>query len=413
MKRIELKSKAFKSSMVIVNCMVIFWLSLACNEIEKVKYDTDSAPPGQVFDVVIENMPGGAVIAYSLPNDDDLLYVKVIYSMSDGTKTEKKSSVYTTQIMVEGLGRSSRQTVQLICGDRNGNESAPYSVEIEPLDSPIYSIQESIQMSADFGGIEISWDNPLKENIVLTIYEMNESNRFIEAQNVYSSGSIGKYSLRGYLPEEKTFAVSVRDRWNNITDMTTGTFTPYFEEMADKQKFLRWNPSGIPYQSGINSADRIEYLWDGIYGSSAITNVYSTNNENPLPTSITFNMGQLLVLNRIKVWQRMSYLPFGGYNVKKFQVWGSPHPYVNENFDTWIFLGDFTSEKPSGSPAGINTTEDLAYAASGEEYIIQANRDTPVQYIRIHCTELWGGGSTNAQFAELEFYGQIIAYSNP
>ena len=387
--------------------VVFMGLMMSCGELEKGQYATDSIPPGQVSNVEVENVPGGAVLTYHLPDDDDLLYVKVLYTMSDGTQAEQKGSGYTSKLVIEGLGLSAKQTVQLICGDRSGNESAPVSAEIEPLDAPIYDILKSLQITEDFGGVRFTWDNPLKASIILTLYVLNEKGSFEELQNVYSSLPEAKYSIRGYhYGEEKTFGVVVKDRWNNKTEMISGAFMPLFEEQLERTKFRRWNPPGIPYME-LNATWTLENLWDGLLVDPG----YSTP-AVALPVSITFNLGQRAKLNRIKVYQRQGEdanrvpLLFGWGNFRDFQVWGSPTPDVTEDFSKWILLGDFTSVKPSGLPSGQLTEEDVAYGTAGEEYIIEDNNDVPVQYVRVHVMSTHGG-ITNVQAWEMEFFGLI------
>lgn len=376
----------------------------ACGEIERGQYATDKVPPGQVSNVQVENIAGGAIITYTVPDDDDLLYVKAVYKMSDGTRAEQKSSTTNPRIVVEGLGRSQKQTIQLICGDRSSNESAPYSVEIEPLDAAIYAILESVEIFEDYGGIRITWDNPLKASIVLTSYILDEaSGTYLEIENVYSASPEGKYNVRGFPATKRTFAVGIRDRWNNKTDRRSGEYTPYFEEKLDRLKFGRWNPPGIPYVQ-LDNDWSLERLWDGLLANPG----WSSNHSTALPMSITFNLGQTALLNRIKVFQRTTGDQlFTGYNTKKFQLWASPTPNVTADFATWLYMGEFTSVKPSGLPLGQLTEEDIAYGAAGEDYVVEENRDIPVQYIRIHIFETHGGSNV-AQFFELEFYGRII-----
>ena len=406
---LKIKSAAFdwlrQRSNLIPMIMGLIIACISCGDEKRGWYATDNVPPGQVFNVNHDNVPGGAIITYSVPADDDLLYVRALYQMSDGRQVEQRSSAYTTKIVVEGLGRSKKQTVHLICGDRSGNESEPYPVDIEPYDSPIYDIKESIDINEDFGGIRLNWKNPLKERIVLDLYVKDKDGTFVEVESVYSASATGKYNLRGFPSEEALFGVTVRDRWGNKSDMIGGVFTPFFEEKLDRLKFGRWNPPGIPYIDLVGSGWTIERLWDGLLVDPG----FSLPNTIVLPHSITFNMGQMAYLGRLKVWQRTSADQlYSGFNTKRFQVWGSSHPDVNADFATWIFLGDFTSIKPSGLPLGQMTEEDVAYATAGEDYPIQENSDIPVQYIRVHMMETWGGGTGAAQFYEMEFYGKII-----
>jgi hypothetical protein len=377
---------------------------VACKEEERGQYAVDKVPPGQVTDVHAENLPGGALISYTVPKDNDLLYVKVVYTLSDGTKAEQKSSAYTPQVKVEGLGYGHPQTVQLICGDRSGNESVPLDVAIEPLDSPIYDILKSVEMKEDFGGIKVTWDNPLTDNIVLTMSVLDTlSEQFIEFQNVYTNLPAGKYNLRGFPARERVFAVSVRDRWNNRTDVVSGAYTPRFEQQFDPKKFGKWNPPGIPYYQ-LDASWSIDKLWDGKLADPGFSLPQTVN----LPVSITFDMGQTGVLNRIKVYQRTSSSQlYAGYNVRMFQLYGSPTSNVNADFTSWFYMGEFESQKPSGLPLGQISQEDIDYATAGEDYQVEINNDVPVRYIRVHILETWSGGISVGQFYELEFFGQL------
>ena len=89
-------------------------LLVACNEDFIGQYPVDNVAPASVSDVRVENLPGSAMISYSLPNETDLLYVKAVYTDSHGVKTEVKSSVFKDNVVLKGFGRSKKQTVQLV-----------------------------------------------------------------------------------------------------------------------------------------------------------------------------------------------------------------------------------------------------------------------------------------------------------
>ena len=377
---------------------------LACTEEDRGQYPLDSVAPGKISSVSVTNHPGGALISYAIPGDDDLLYVKALYKLDDGTPMEQKASAYVTQIEIEGLGLAKNQTIQLISGDRSQNESDPVNVEISPLESPIYDILNSIVLKADFGGVYLSWNNPLKSEIVLSVSVMENNNQFTEIQNIYSKASVGKFNIRGFSVEERVFAVFIRDRWMNKTDVVSQALTPLYEEQLDNTQFARWNPQGIPYIELPNWGWTIEKIWDGqlSYASAG----YSFPGTVVLPHSFTMDLGQIAQLGRVKLFQRATgdQLYTGG-NIKKFQLWGSATPDVNADFSTWTLLGDFESIKPSGSATGIKTQEDIDYATAGEDYTIE-NSTVPVRYLRFHIEKTWGG-SPAMQLFEAEFYGKV------
>ena len=80
------------------------------------------------------------------------------------------------------------------------------------------------------------------------------------------------------------------------------------------------------------------------------------------------------------------------------------HTNVNENTDTWIYIGTYESYKPSGLPHGQVSDEDKAFALAGEEYKVDIT--TPaVRYLRFKINKTWGNANY-MQLMEVEFYGQ-------
>lgn len=177
-------------------------------------------------------------------------------------------------------------------------------------------------------------------------------------------------------------------------------------KLLDKSKFVRWNPPGIPYQSLVNWPNfEIEFIWDGKYGKDY--SGFGMPLGTVLPASFTFDTGQTAKLSHFKVYQ----IEYGdqlyiGYNTKKFELWGSATPDVNEDFATWIYLGSYESIKPSGLPYGEKTQADIDYALAGHDYTIQENMGTPIRYIRFNILELFNGLEAG-QVSEIEMWGEI------
>lgn len=382
----------------------ILFLSIlsSCKEEERGQYPVDSIPPGQVTNIEVENVPGGAIVSYTIPDDDDLLYVKVDYFLDNGRPMEMKASAYANSLEIEGLGKSREQQVTITAVDRSANASAPVNVTIHPLDAPIFEVLKTVTVRDDFGGIRIDWENPLRADVVLTVSTPDVTNELVEVENFYSNARAGFGNLRGYPAEEKTFAIHLRDRWGNMTDTLVGQYHPLHEEILDRSKFRKWNPPGIPYVDLGWPEWTINGLWDG---NTAIG--FSLSSTVTLPHSITFDMGQTAKVSRFKLFQRTSggQLYTGG-NVKRFKLYGSDHPGVSDDPTTWHFLGNFESYKPSGLPLGQTTAEDLAYAGvAGEDYNLDL--DAPrIRYIRMEVEATWGG-SRAVQIMELQFFGDI------
>ena len=106
-----------------------------------------------------------AIITYTLPQDEDLLYVKAVYSLKEGVMSESRSSVYSDTLKVEGFGDTREREVKLIAVDRSKNESPEVVTKINPLEPPIAKIGETLDLIADFGGVQATWENPDRAEI--------------------------------------------------------------------------------------------------------------------------------------------------------------------------------------------------------------------------------------------------------
>lgn len=393
-----------KTSKYLIIFLIIVGAFNRCEEEQRGQIPLDSTPPQQITSISVENVPGGAIISYIIPEDDDLLYVKAIYTLNNGQKMEQKASAYSNKLEIVGIGKSRKQTVQIITGDRSKNESKPLEVEIHPLDSPIYDIMNSMLVRDDFGGISLLWNNPLGADIVISIDTLNQDNKYVSAGSIYTKSIKGKANVRGYPPVERVFAVSIRDRWNNTTDTVSGLYLPICEEQLDRRKFARWNPPGIPYQQ-YGSDWRIENIWDGRGSTEGIG--YGWPLTAQMGESWTMDLGQLAKLSRFKIYQRATQEQlYTGANIKSFEFFGSPHRNVSDDESTWIYIDAYESFKPSGLPMGQISDEDYAYAVAGEEYSVDVSIP-PVRYLRFKINKTWGGASY-MQLMEIEFFGQLL-----
>lgn len=368
----------------------------ACNDDERGQYPIDSVAPAKLASAWVEkNIPGGAIIGYNIPEEEDALYVKANYTLDDGTSMELKSSIYINRITIEGIGRSREVPVVLTVVDRSQNESEPVTVIANPLDSPIYEIANSLNVQEDFGGISLTWDNPEQVPIVIDVYKSNENEDEQMVDRFYSGTREGKVNVRGQESIETTFSVTIHDRWGNTTAPISGIYTPIFEEEIDKSKFRRWNPPGLPYDA--QAAWPIEGAWDGLLSAPGFA---------ARVPYFTFDMGQVAKISRFKIHNRSEQtLCYNHAMLRLFEVWGSDTPNVTDSFDDWQLLGYFEVTKPSGLPVGQLTTEDVQYAAiDGIDFEVE---DSPyIRYLRFHSIETWGLNA-GIQFMELTFWGSV------
>jgi hypothetical protein len=381
-------------------------LLASCKEDYIGQFPVDGIAPKQVTAVQVENLPGTVRIKYELPDEADLLYVKAIYTSSLGVRKEVRASVFSNVLVIPGFGRSKKDTIQLISVDRSQNESVPVPVEIEPEDSPIYAIGDSMKVSNAFGGIKFKWKNPMKAQIITAVYrELN--GQVILMNNFYSSVADFTSAIRGLDSINYNIAIVVKDTYGNVTDTLKKTQKPLFEAMLPSATQFKELALSLNYKISVWSGTW-STLWDGKKGTiSSGVSCYYLDIANPPQPYFTFDLGKSYILSRMKIWQRLEYA-YVLHNPRYFEIWGTNDINVGlnaESFDGWTRIGNFQSKKPSGNDENATiTAEDKVFVAAGEEFEFE-DMQAPVRYIRFRSIQNWT--KTNAiHIAEMEFYGQ-------
>ena len=112
---------------------------LGCKDEGRIDHIDDSAPaPLPVTVLEVTSKPGGAVIKYEIPDDDNLLGVKVVYTRNNEL-CESKASRYVDTLVVEGFGNTLPQEVKLYSVGVNEKLSEPVTTTIQPLLPPVQS----------------------------------------------------------------------------------------------------------------------------------------------------------------------------------------------------------------------------------------------------------------------------------
>lgn len=368
----------------------------------------DDVAPAQVTNIQIERKPGGAIISYSTPDDKNLLYVKAVYTLADGTVKETKSSFYKNFVEIEGFADTTEYTANIYSVSRGENMSEPVQVTFRPLRSPIEIAFEAMTMKKTFGGVRIYFENPHEADLRFMVLTKDSLGDIIPADAYYTKRKDGSFAVRGYKPEERWFGVCISDRWNNRTDTLSGIYTPIFEEQMDKSLFKEMKLQGDTYEGHISST--MANLWNDKYGAGQRTgeHIFHTKPGTGLPQWFTFDMGVTALLSRVKVHHRYGDTYDGSYtggDPKVYEIWGSNNPDTDGGWENWTLLTTCVSVKPSGSPQDVVTAEDVQFAGvDGEEFEFPEGIP-PVRYIRFKILKVWGI-LDHMYLAEVTMYGE-------
>jgi hypothetical protein len=356
---------------------------------------------------VLRNTPGGAVLAYELPENVDIQYIKAEFITSSGRVRNVITSAYLDTLAISGLGDTSPRTIRLYTVNRKESVSQPVEVTINPLTPPIESIRNSLDFSVDFGGFLLQFkDNDAKEEVSIYVLKQTEDqDELIEHQILYTSQQNATLTVRGLPPDENMFGVYVRDRWDNVSDTLFFSLTPWREDYLDKKLFkaisvagdVGWNfYNGVPGRT-----------FDDVVGNG---NYAHTNFPVEFPHRYTLDLGVTVKLSRFLFWQRPGADVLYQHGAPKYyRVYGRADDpgagNVNDPLDGWTLLMECRSFKPSGLPLGQNSSEDESYAAAGEEFSLPRDIED-IRYLRFEMLESWSGMLCSV-ISELAFYGEV------
>lgn len=388
---------------------VLILLVSGCSEESHQAYGSDNDPPGKVTITSIENVAGGAIIKFTPPSDEDLLYISGKYENEKGEKKQVIVSAYIDSLNINGFGKIGIFDVEVSAFDLGNNQSKIEIVEISPLEAPIHEILRSIDGSQDFGGINISYENPSGANVSLNMSVLNDSSELEFKESFYTSQKNSSYSFRGYDPVATTFVIYVEDQWGNQTETKSFEITPLKDVFIEKSF---WSVVPMPGDESFSeygfSANQI---WDGSW-----SNQWNCGHTNflSLPHQLTLDLGQRVRLNRFKLYQRGGSELYKHGNPKIFEIYGRENldnlPIYDSSKpgDGWILLGKFESFKPSGLPPGSNTEEDYLFQDNGEDFVFEfESQNREIRYIRFINIESWNNQMVTV-IGELSFWGGVI-----
>lgn len=436
---------------------VLFW---GCTEVQDWSDPLDNTPPGEITNVRVENINGGAILHYTLPNDSDLLGAKAVYTFSeDEEPLEVYSSAFKDSIVLEGYADTNEHVVQLYAVDKSNNLSQPIPVTIRPLTAPVVLVRETLTAQATFSGVRAIWENPLKKPISIALYTINSSGDKEFFERHYSSAENGGYTFREFASTEQTFYLEVQDRWGHIATPLDTVLTPLYEVQIQGMigTTYRWDLydydnsiyRGDPIQANAGSQSvyrgRVRNLYDGttwdnsayFYFRSPTMNQYvpgASSSIYTVPAYMTIDMGVAAKYSRFKYFTRGRTPVYSAWSWYEFEVWGTNDPKkVNEIGDgsqadnlkywtawpeaggtdawkeDWELLADCEITFPSGTPNNVpqvESAEDIAFVMDGFGFDIDPDMtDKAFRYIRFVLKKNNTDNVPYIQWSELQFWG--------
>jgi hypothetical protein len=387
-----------KKYLILLIGMLAFF---ACSEEGHLPISENKGKPAQVTNVVATPIHGGAVISYKIPDTDDLLAVKAVYSQQGGKQREVMASFYTDTLRLEGLIDTQPHEALIYTISRAQVLSDPVKVTFTPLESPLSMLVKSVQIVPDFGGATFKWENSANALFVFDLLAENDEGIMMSAKVLQNKSDSVEYTIRGYDTTPRKFAINITDMFGNESGLIYPQgerLIPLLEEKLDKHVMRFMHLDG---DSGFN-------IWGGmdLFMIDDDVNTFGHSTPYDWPPYLTIDLGRKAKLSRIVIHQRLfQNMYYNGANWSMFDVYrcNIPTPSQNANPTEWERIMNCKMEKPSGMAIGECTNEDLRQARNGDSFTFPRDIE-PIRYVRLCVTQTWG--YFNYSFnSEITFYG--------
>ena len=343
----QYKNKNMKSVIYFWIGMVLLMVTSCVQPPEWLKVENET--PSNVSNVTVDPIFGGAIVRYTTPQERGLLGVKVAYTLTNGEFRERFSSVGVDSVLLEGFGDTNEYQATIYTVHQSGNLSSGLPVTIQPLEPVLVNIRQTLQTENVFGGIALNWENPLEQQIRVSLYWFNpERMEWVLFNNYFSSGKNGRVVSRPFTAERHQFRVEMYDRWMNSVEPFEFEGNPWPEyELASKENdrylwgiydemFVTWRGdisnfvyprpftlaldgrlphenSALMWQPGDDGANMLEYTGDNV--------------TMPWPLYFTVDFGREQIFSRINFRSaNYTYVPiFYAWHPSDFEIWGANH----------------------------------------------------------------------------------------
>lgn len=375
----------------------------SCTEKQLEPITKSLGKPAVPTEINVEPISGGVVISYRVPNVEDILGVKAVYSLSDGKQREVISSYYNDRVQIMGYDDMDEHHAVLYTVNRAMELSDPVTVEFVPLESSISKVSKSMKIVRDFGGAQYSWTNEERESVTMEILTNDELGNMVAMKIMSTASKTGTFALRGYDVQPRWFAAVLRDNYGNVSD----TIYPR-NELGEKiqiaplyEQKLNKSPMRVMILDNDASFSDFGASNENVIDDNLETFGHSSNGT--MPASITIDLGEYVKLSRVVIHQRNNDY-YGWGNPRTFEVYSSENePDRSGDWGQWTKLLNCEVIKPSGMPSGTVTDEDIEAAKEGHDFSFDIDQE-PLRYLRFKFTSVWTS-STFCHFAELTFFG--------
>lgn len=401
--------KAFKTNLIFLGILSVFFLS-ACGDDVEGRISINDSAPAQVTNVNTAAGPGEVYLTWTGPNDPSFMYTKIEYTNSKGLAKyllvahDKSEADGTYKATVSGFANTDAVTFALYACSVRGNNKGALEVTANPGTPAFAAVAESISIEPDYGGVNVSWTNEsvAAVNIVLNYQAKGDASKAGSYRFKVGAGTSGtrfvplSIGTAEYLSGQAcTINVTTEDDDENASRVIPFEKTPTAINKIDRAAwtfpgFQDTNDATIGYSSqeaggeGASPNGRVIALIDGNLGSFWHT---AWKTASAYPHFVIIDMGADAEVSNIDIRRRT----------------GNGGTHKGQTFATCSDAGAADKSDPSSwqwQEQGWFSFDPL----TDDTQMYRLKNPAPARYVRVSFAESDKGSSNYVMISEINVY---------
>src|SRR5699024_4573536 len=138
--------------------------------------------------IQVTNGPGKAIIQFT-PPDSGMLFVRAVYTQSNGEERAVIADLYENAIVVDGFSDTLQHEIKIYTVNRSGVISPAQTVIVQPEVAPLNRVFKNLHVVNYFGGYRLTAYNPSDGIVGIVVIRKEESGKFekVDDKSLYTS----------------------------------------------------------------------------------------------------------------------------------------------------------------------------------------------------------------------------------
>lgn len=246
---------------------ILFSVALicSCNKNDSIGFDAIISEQ----DITFKPVSGGAVMYYTLPNNNQVMSVKVRYTDAQGKEITRVGSYLSDSLLLVGFNEARTGVkANLTLANRNDIESEPIAVSFDTKSSGAYSFFENAKVEPYWYGFSVTYDAPEGANGMGHLFYIGIDPRtqkpdtiFLESFQIEEGSDTIRYILQ-QKNDKNTIVIRTEDyRGYMVKENAWHDVEAFTSAPIEKSKFT-FNTGGLSIEDPERELS-VNYLFDG------------------------------------------------------------------------------------------------------------------------------------------------------